>query len=413
MRFAPAAAAGLAILACARPLPPPGGERDEVAPQVIGTTPEPLAVVEPSDDAVVFQFDGTLSERGVSDALVLVSPRTGAARVERDGNVVRVRIEGGWQPGIVYRVVLLPGLQDRFQNQRRQPAELVFSTGPDIPSAAIAGLVLDRITGEPAADVIVEGSARGDTLAYLTVPDSAAFFALQYLPAGIYQVRAFRDQNRNREQDEGEAYASSSLLPLNRANDTLTTVLEVVPFDTLPPRITAVEVMDSTRLRVTTDDWLEPAAEIGLVDAELLSLPDSAALDVQLEILSAMTFDSLQAVRDSIAADSAAAAAAAADTTAADTAQARLQLPPRAPPARPAGARGGRPATRDPDAGPLPYQTFYIIVQPALQPGAEYLLRMDGLTNISGRSGGGGTADFTVPERPPPADTTGTGRRRP
>lgn len=383
----------LALAGCARPLPPPGGERDELAPQVVGTTPEPLSIIEPTDDPVVFRFDATLSEQGIADAIALISPRTGDARVERDGSVLRIFIEGGWRPGLVYRVVVLPGVQDRFRNQRRTPAELVFSTGPEIPSGAIAGLVLDRITGNPAQDVVVEGRIRGDTLAFLTVPDSGAFFALQYLPTGAWQVRAFQDRNRNRELDEGEASGESPLLPLNRANDTLTTVLQVVPFDTVAPRVQSARVVDSLQVRVTTDDYLDPSAEIELVEAELYTLPDTVEVEGTIRILSPMAFDSLEA-----------AAAAAADTVPPDSAQAaEPQLPPR------------RSQAADPDAEPRPYQEFVVIPPVPLVPGTRYELRLEGLTNISGRSGGGGSVTFEVPERPPPTppDTTAGRLRRP
>lgn len=378
------ALAALMLLSCARAMPPPGGERDQVPPQVVGTTPEPLSVVEPSDEPVVFRFDQTLSEQGITDAIAIVSPRTGEARVQRSGAELRVRIEGGWQPGLVYRVVLLPGIQDRFRNARRVPAELVFSTGPEIPSGAIGGMVLDRISGGPAQNAVVEGRMRGDTLAYLTVPDSAAFFALQYLSPGLWQLNAFEDRNRNRMMDDGEPWAESPLLPLNRAGDTLTTVLQLVPFDTVPPRLDNARVVDSLQIRVTTDDFLEPEAEIELVEASLFTLPDTTEVPGTIQVFAPMVFDSIRAAE-----------AAAADTLPADSAA----LPPPPPPP-------GRQAARAEPEEPRPYQEFVVVPPVPLTPGASYLLRIEGLTNISGRSGGGGDIVIEVPE-PEPADTTG------
>ncbi|MGH7447100.1 MAG: Ig-like domain-containing protein, partial [Longimicrobiales bacterium] len=125
-----ALASGLAIgaLSCARPMAPPGGERDVVAPRLVSTKPGPLEVVAAGSTPVIFRFDERVSERGFSEALVSVSPLDSTLRVDRSGAEVRVQIDGGWRPDRVYRVVLLPGTRDLFGNERREPVELVFST---------------------------------------------------------------------------------------------------------------------------------------------------------------------------------------------------------------------------------------------------------------------------------------------
>jgi hypothetical protein len=397
-------AAAAVILACARPFPPPGGEQVRTPPLIIATTPEPLSSVSPSDEPVVFRFDRPLSERGITDASALISPNTGEARVERKGNALSVRVAGGWQPDIVYRVVLLPGLMDRFNNQSREPAELVFSTGPEIPPAAIAGLALDRITGAPAEDVLVEATSRTDSLVYLTVPDTGAFFALQYLGVGSYNVRAYQDRNRSRTLDVGEGASRGTVLTVNRATDTLTTVLNIVPWDTVPARIEGVQAVDSLQLRVTTDDYFD-AENLGeSIEVSLFTLPDSAPVPGDLRVLTTAAFDSLHAAADSARA---AADSARADTTRVDTAGApprpRAQQP-RAPaqrqvqPGRRPGAAGA-PDTEE----PLPVREFVVIPSAPLVPGASYELRVEDLINISGVPRGGGRREFSVPERP---DTT-------
>ena len=393
------------LLACARPFPPPGGEAIRTPPLIIATTPEPLSAVSPSNEPVVFRFDRTLSERGITDASAIISPNTGEARVERRGSSLRVRVVGGWRPDIVYRVVLLPGLRDRFNNESREPAELVFSTGPEIPPAAIAGLALDRITGAPAEGVLVEATSRVDSLVYLTVPDSGAFFALQHLGVGSYDVRAYQDRNRSKTLDPGEGSSRSTVLTVNRATDTLTTVLSIVPWDTVPARIESVQAVDSLHIRVTTDDYIEPDNLIESAEVSLFTLPDSAPVPGNLRVLTTATFDSLRAAADSARA---AADSARADTTRVDTAAAQPRpqaRPPRAPGQRQVpGRRPGAAAARDTEQV-LPVREFVIIPSAPLVPGGSYQLRVESLVNISGVARGGGRRDFTVPER---ADTTST-----
>jgi hypothetical protein len=398
--------AATVVLACARPYPPPGGEQIRTPPLIVATTPEPLSTVQPTSDPVTFRFDRTISEQGVTDASALISPATGEARVERKGDRLEIRAEGGWLEGIVYRVVLMPGLRDRFGNESREPAVLVFSTGPEIPPAAIAGLALDRITGRPAEDVVVQARSRADSLLYQTVPDTGGFFAVQHLMPASYDLRAFQDRNRNREVDLGEPASRSTVITVNRATDTLTTLLAVVPWDTVAARVQSAQARDSLEIRVTTDDYLEQET-LRNVDVSIVTLPDSIPVDGEMRIMAPAAFDSLRAVQDSInaARDSLLAPpdTLPADTAAVDTLVAPPQLPITPP----------RTVVRQPGAEPeipLPIREFVVIPAAPLAPGGTYEIRVRGLLNISGVARGGGSAEFTVPERP---DTTGVGARPP
>jgi hypothetical protein len=131
-----------------------------------------------------------------------------------------------------------------------------------------------------------------------------------------------------------------------------------------------------------------------------------------------MKVDSFQAVvvarADSIRRDS----LARADSLRIDSAGVADTLPPRPPAGRGQPprvlqqqlGRGGQPQPGDmPPAGPLPFQELVVIPARPLAPG-RYLLDVSGLQNISGRTGGGGTAPFEIspPPRRPARDTTDT-----
>jgi hypothetical protein len=330
---------------------------------------------------------------------------------------------------VIYRVVLLPGIRDLFGNERRTPAELVFSTGPEIPATAIAGLVTDRITGRPALQSIVEATRRSDSLLYMTSADSQAFFALQNLPYGIYDIVAYVDANRNRRRDPAEARSAAVNAPLSAQTDTFPLDLVVIPPDTTAPRLTRAEGRDSLQIRIFSDDWIEPAMPLSALQIRILALPDSTEIPGPHKPFTVDSFTVMRFREDSIARAAARAdslARAARDTTRPDSARVDTARPrvgqrvggPVIPPRRPVQQRQGPTGETLPSIGPLPYQELVIVPASPLAPG-RYAIDVRGLQNIAQRPGGGGIAAFDIAARRPAArDTTDTtrisaGRMRP
>jgi hypothetical protein len=385
-RNAAVLAAVLLAAACARALPPPGGVRDTQPPRLIETAPGPLAVVPGFTGPAVFRFDERLSERNFSESLVIVSPLDGALRIERKGSEVRVRIDGGWRPDRIYRVVLLPGLRDLFGNARTEAAEIVFSTGPPVPETAIAGLILERLTGRPPQTALVTAVRRGDSVAYMAVGDTAGFFSLRHLPLGVYELFAFADQNRNRRRDAMEP-VDNATLSLGSPSDTLMQVFRVLAPDTTPPRVTRAEYVDSLHVRITLDDHVDVEAQLTGAGAEIHVLPDSALYGAATRLVQAPLFERER--RE--------AAAAGADTAAAAPQE----------PVRPPTGRAALAVTQE----PLPTREIMVVLSRPLERGLDYTITVGGIMNLHGLSGGG-VARFSTP-RPapaapaqPPPDTT-------
>lgn len=362
---------------CAGPYPPPGGPRPVVPPAMVGTAPEAMSLVVDWNRPVVFVFDERISQQGLSN-LALVSPETGMPRVSRQGNEVRVTIDGGWQQGLVYQVVLLPGVRDLFGNTRREAAELVFSTGPPLPETAIAGMVSDRLTGRPVAQARIEAVQPADDLVYVAASDTAGFFALRFLPPGEYLLRAYQDQNRNREPDFNEPQASA---PAELAGgDTLLFEFALLAPDTTPARLLRAEARDSTQVRLFFDDYLDPAEPLDSLQVELFALPDSSLIPVE-AVLFPHQFEALRR------------AAAPRDTLVADTAAVVRQIE----------ARRDEPIAQP--AEPLPTRELVLVPGTALVASSRYFLEVRRLSNIAGVPGGGGSADFETPawQTPPNA----------
>jgi hypothetical protein len=356
--------AGL-VSACAQPSPPPGGTPDREAPRLLSTRPEQGAIVPGLEGSVVFSFDEKLSEKGARDP-VLVSPETGRPVIERDGSELKVRIQGGWKPNLVYRVIITPGIQDRFGNPRRDPTELVFSTGPPLLPTAIAGLVTDRITGRPVTEARVVALGTDSTI-HSTVTDTAGFFGLRYLPAGNYQVFAYEDQNRNRELEYREKQAQQPVTL--SARDTQVVTFAVLPRDSTAARLLRAEPRDSIEVRLTFDDHIDQAVPLGQTSVALFQMPDSTTPIGGGRLMHVRDYETLRAAQ------------AAADT---GRAAARPTLGPGAPPA---------------DTVRRPTQELVLLVERPLAPSTRYRVTVSGITNLTGIANGGGTVNFATRAR--------------
>ncbi len=415
---------GPLVAGCAREATPPGGPPDRLPPIVILSDPDTFSTVEPFRSPVTLRFSERISERpsaGTLDQAVVVSPTSGDVRVSHGREGLSVRVAGGFEAGRVYRLTVLPVIQDMFGNSLQEPFELFFSTGPPFAPNVVAGSVVDRLTGEPLRDARVDAAVAGSDVVHTAVTDSAGIFALRYLPAGEYVVSAYLDRNRNAEPDftEPQGTRPAPLGAGGQAADTMI-VLDValLPRDTTFARIARVAVEDSISLNVSLDDFLDP--ELPLDDVRVVVTSDSVEGREPLAVLhphevdayrSALA-DSLareQAVLDSLAraqADSAARAeAAAGDTAAVEPEPTAAEAEPELAPA-PAGeeaVQAGDPPERE---RPPAQQSFVVILDGVLVPEVPYEVEISNITNINGVGGGGGTVEFTRPAPPPPPEDT-------
>ncbi len=443
--------------ACARQGAPPGGPQDRLSPIVASSEPDTFATVEPFRSPVKIRFSERISERtaaGALDQAVVVSPTAGDVRVSHTRDGLEVSVLGGFEAGMVYRVTVLPVVQDMFGNALEDPYELFFSTGPEFTPNVLAGSVRDRITGRPTPSVRVDAVTLGSTVIHTAVADTSGIFALRYLPPGDYQLRAYEDRNRNGEPDYSEPQNARVVLlrrDIETADTVITPEMPLLPRDSTAAQVTRIDVEDSLSLRFSFDDFIDPEVPLDSVLVTLISADEAPPGVVR--VLHAHEVAAFrQQQQDSIAeAQRDSLAAAAAPTTTADSAAAGLAPPDSAGPAvappdsaaadsvaaglapdsaavGPAGdpvpvTEPGAPLTPvefpvlpgpgepepEPDptetGPPLPERTVVAVLDTPLVPEVLYEAEITGVTNINGRGGGGGSAGFTRPP-PPPPDTT-------
>lgn len=443
-------AIALGAIACAQQEMPPGGPNDVRPPVVVATSPAALETVTDLDTEIRFEFDERISERvagGTLETAILVSPTAGVYEVSHGRQSLSVKVEGGLRPGLVYRVTLTPTVTDLFGNVITDPFELVFSTGGEPVPTTLAGEVWDRITGRPVSEAVLL-AVDEDSLVHRSSSDRDGIFAFRYLTAGMLDVIAFQDQNRNGEADSTEV---QGVAPLSiAAGDTVLLEIPILTPDTSAANVTGTDVVDSTTVAILFDDFLDFDSRVENIDVTLVS--DSVEAPAVIELMHETAYiewvemvtdsfarlDSIESEERAAAAAAEAAARATADSAAellADTvaaelladaveAEASVLEAPR-PGVRDdsiapsdtvvmaqvgAGAPETRPGTfasREPPpslprlegstAGPtsdgrrvLPGRRLVLRVGGPIPFGVEFAVTVAGVTNIFGLPGGGG-----------------------
>ncbi|MDX2192017.1 MAG: Ig-like domain-containing protein, partial [Gemmatimonadales bacterium] len=281
----PAGALLALLIACANIQPPPGGPLDRAVPDLVGTYPDPLAETIAPKRSAEFVFTEVIQQGNLGaregdaelDKLILLSPSPNYPIVEWKRRRIAVRPKEGWQPGRVYRVQLLPGVQDLRNNRLQRGTVLTFMTGAPAPTAAVGGRVLDWTTSKPLPNAMVEAVLQPDSLVYRVITDSAGRFRLSPAPSGQYLVVAYQDQNGNRRREVREVWDSVRI-----ASDTaLALALYVFPHDTTGPRLTQTAVKDSLTATLTFSQFLDPAQVIDTSAVRLFLLPDTVVVPVR------------------------------------------------------------------------------------------------------------------------------------
>jgi hypothetical protein len=382
-----------ALVACAQQGFPPGGPPDKVPPKLLKTTPDSDAR-NVSEKEVSLQYDEVLNERpgGASslDQLVLISPRDGAPHVGWHRTRITVHGRHDWKPNTTYTVTILPGISDLRGNADKEGFELVFSTGPEIASASVSGVVFDWPSGHPAPNALVEAISHPDSIVYIERADSVGRFTIAHMPAGAFTVYGWIDANNNHDRDEHELWDSASVTLKDTARVELLSFIH----DSIGPHVVSVDVRDSLMVHATFDKPVDPKQPFDTAHFTLRAA-DSSVVPIK-AIVSAREIDRLRS--DSLArADS---IRARTDTAYRRLYQAQHRLPTDST-ARRAMRLAAELATLLPSK-PVPAMDLLISIAEPLKPGATYRLESRDIHNLMGVAAGS-VRSFSVPKPAPPS----------
>ena len=208
-------AAVIAVLmaACASIGRPEGGPRDYQPPRFVRSNPAPGALnATPRRMEIIFDENIELED---AFNKVIVSPAGNTTPVVRSlGRKVTVEFRDTLRPNTTYTIDFGDAIKDLNEGNIIDGFALDFSTGADIDTLRISGMVFEARTLEPAQGMTVAVTSNLSDTAFTSVPferiartNQYGQFTVRNLKPGTYRVYAVNDVNRDRLWDRSENIA--------------------------------------------------------------------------------------------------------------------------------------------------------------------------------------------------------------
>jgi len=242
----------LLLNACSQVVPPTGGKKDTLAPELVKSIPLQKQT----------NYTGKIIDLSFNEDVRLDNPAQKILITPQPDEIFKVRsrpdgfrliFDKPLQPNTTYTFNFTDAVKDINENNPAMNLKLVFSTGSVLDSLRVGGKVVDLRTGQPLLNSLVGLYIPNDTLTpiknkpyYFTRTDSSGNFSVENIRSGQYRVFAFDDKNLNVLYNPGVeriAFLKDSLV-VNQNVDTL--ALALFPYYNTPPRVSRSEQRANT-----------------------------------------------------------------------------------------------------------------------------------------------------------------------
>ncbi|MBX0291871.1 Ig-like domain-containing protein [Hymenobacter sp. HSC-4F20] len=238
--FVVVAAAGLG--GCAAISSPEGGVRDTVPPKLVRSTPANGAR-NVQGQSVRLEFSEQVQLKDLQKNLI-VAPlldEKNTYKIREDRTAITLTFDQPFEQNTTYSFNFGNSISDITESNPAQKAIVSFSTGAQLDSGSVRGVVTNGLTEAAVENVSVVLYPETDTANvrrgkpyYLARTDKQGQFELRYLKEGRYRAFALLDKNQSNRYEEGERIGY------------------------LPDLLTVRPGLDSLRFRLTRPDTRRP-----------------------------------------------------------------------------------------------------------------------------------------------------------
>ena len=192
-------AVGLLLVACASIGSPEGGPRDYTPPQVLKSSPEPGAV-NFKGNKVEITFDEIINLKDQQKKVIISPAPKTQPLIRATGKKLTIEFRDELLENTTYVIDFSNAIEDNNEGNQLDGYTFAFSTGDEIDSLAVSGIVLRARDLEPMQHVIVGLHSNLDDTAFTSLPlervsrtNDKGMFTVRNLKPGSYRIFALND----------------------------------------------------------------------------------------------------------------------------------------------------------------------------------------------------------------------------
>lgn len=202
------------LFGCAEIVPLTGGPADDRAARPVEGSQNPeQGALHVNQQELRVRFDEFFTLNDPSNTAVM-NPNAGKLEITSNKRDISIKWDGTLQPNTTY-IIQLNGTIKDLNEKNDTIHQFVFSTGDQIDSLKIRGVITDGFSNKPCNGFTVglyDSVSDPYKIApvYICKSDAKGEFEFSYLKAGNYQLFAYLDSNKDRLPSIGEDVAYST-----------------------------------------------------------------------------------------------------------------------------------------------------------------------------------------------------------
>jgi uncharacterized protein (DUF2141 family) len=189
---------------CANIIPPQGGPRDSIPPELLSATPRD-STLNFRSDRITLTFNEYVDLQDVQNNLLFAPLFQNNPRVDVKGKTITIHFRDTLEPNTTYIFNFGNAIKDYNEGNVLKNFTYTFSTGPVLDSLELKGKVLLAQTGKTDSTLIVvlhknlqDSAVMKQRPMYVTKVDANVNFRFHNLPQGTFAVYALSDAGTGR-----------------------------------------------------------------------------------------------------------------------------------------------------------------------------------------------------------------------
>jgi hypothetical protein len=228
-------------VSCANIVPPSGGPKDTSSPVLLASAPA-MGTLNFKGKKIELLFNEEIDVSNLQGELIIAPLTTDnnyTYTIRKDRLIIE--FEKQLQENTTYTFNFGESIKDITEGNKASNIHLSFSTGPEIDTATIRGIVKDLETNLPAQNYLVALYPSADTLnpknskpLYFTRTDNNGSFLLRNLKSDKFNIYTFADKNRNLQWNYDEKIGFTNSVSITERSEVN---IVTIKYDEVPPKI--------------------------------------------------------------------------------------------------------------------------------------------------------------------------------